>query len=444
VDLFAPVPYVQALRRLTHDRAGRISGPIDLLPPLVSNASGFRDLRSINVLTPADTYEFVSELVAPSQGVTWILADPDPLLVATSAGADLADVRYVLARSALSEDALPAAVRGEIGTRRLRRLLASLDRYSIATARLWGGVHAFGGERRVHWTCSTPCRFRLDFRSLPEQLAIGLGSDATIAAEVAVRLRQAGVATELLRDGAGLAPDAPAWRDLRVDLAASGALQAARVAPGSAATIEVEIDSQPPATVFVGGLGPSPGEAAEQALVVRETEARRRAFAALVLRYADATAFVYENPRVAGAAYFATDLATVVGREAVLDELATAQGRRIAVFARRDLGAVSLPERSSGEALVSVDDDARVLLETSSGTGGVVVVPRLYTSGWRTTIDQNPVPTLRANGALLAFVAPPGVHRVEIRYAPRSFWIGAALSLMALVVWSLRSVAGRV
>src|SRR5262249_8884912 len=107
VDTYAPAHWVSALRTLVARTPGRVSGPVALAPPLISNVLAFRDLRAIDVLTPREGFDFVSQTVAPSQGVTWILADPDPLVAATAPGADVADLRWILSRVELRSDVLP-------------------------------------------------------------------------------------------------------------------------------------------------------------------------------------------------------------------------------------------------------------------------------------------------------------------------------------------------
>ncbi|MDG2305453.1 MAG: hypothetical protein P8R42_12560, partial [Candidatus Binatia bacterium] len=151
VDVYAPAPWTVELQRLAEERPGRFSGPVELAPPLVSSAMGIRDLRSIDVLTPRDTYDFVSRLISPSRGVTWILADPTPLLAATGLGSNLADLRWIASAQPLRIEELPEAVRESTTSRRLVRLFGALDRQSIETRQLGGGLHDGGRDRRFHW-----------------------------------------------------------------------------------------------------------------------------------------------------------------------------------------------------------------------------------------------------------------------------------------------------
>ncbi|OYT75724.1 MAG: hypothetical protein CFK49_01620 [Armatimonadetes bacterium JP3_11] len=59
--------------------------------------------------------------------------------------------------------------------------------------------------------------------------------------------------------------------------------------------------------------------------------------------------------------------------------------------------------------------------------------------GWSATVNGKSVPLLQANGAFRAVPIPPGESQVEMRFLPRSFQIGALLSLMSLALLLLLS-----
>ena len=79
---------------------------------------------------------------------------------------------------------------------------------------------------------------------------------------------------------------------------------------------------------------------------------------------------------------------------------------------------------------------------TVEGLGGVVVSSVSHARGWRATLDGNPLPLLRANGAFLAFAVPPGQHRVVLDYRPTGWQVGWALFFagsLAATILALRS-----
>jgi hypothetical protein len=57
--------------------------------------------------------------------------------------------------------------------------------------------------------------------------------------------------------------------------------------------------------------------------------------------------------------------------------------------------------------------------------------------GWEAHLDGEPVRILRAYGGLSAIAMPAGNHTVTLVYAPRSYAVGAALSL---VTWSVLGI----
>ena len=67
---------VDAWRPAMAERPGRISGSVQLAPPLVSAALGFRDLRSIDVLTPSATWSTCSARLRPARA--WSGCSPIP------------------------------------------------------------------------------------------------------------------------------------------------------------------------------------------------------------------------------------------------------------------------------------------------------------------------------------------------------------------------------
>lgn len=62
---------------------------------------------------------------------------------------------------------------------------------------------------------------------------------------------------------------------------------------------------------------------------------------------------------------------------------------------------------------------------------GYLVLSEVYYPGWQAEVNGRPAPVLRANYAFRAVAIPAaGTYRVHLRYAPRSFRVGAALSLL--------------
>jgi len=67
----------------------------------------------------------------------------------------------------------------------------------------------------------------------------------------------------------------------------------------------------------------------------------------------------------------------------------------------------------------------------------VLVVANAWYPGWRAWVDGEETPVLRVNWMFRGVELAPGAHRVEMRFEPQSFRVGAFVSLAALVVLAL-------
>jgi hypothetical protein len=84
----------------------------------------------------------------------------------------------------------------------------------------------------------------------------------------------------------------------------------------------------------------------------------------------------------------------------------------------------------------------RVVAEVHSDGAGILVLTDLAYPGWRAEADGQPVPILEADGFFRAVALSAGEHRVVFRYRPLSFFIGAGISLGALLLLFLLARAG--
>ncbi|HEY7514580.1 MAG TPA: hypothetical protein VIC87_08885, partial [Vicinamibacteria bacterium] len=90
-----------------------------------------------------------------------------------------------------------------------------------------------------------------------------------------------------------------------------------------------------------------------------------------------------------------------------------------------------------GRASILRDEPDRVVIGTSSGRPGWLVLNDTFAPGWRAEVDGRTRPILRANGLVRAVEVGAGRHRVEFVYAPDSVRRGAALSLVGLLATSV-------
>lgn len=93
--------------------------------------------------------------------------------------------------------------------------------------------------------------------------------------------------------------------------------------------------------------------------------------------------------------------------------------------------AVVVPVGFSGQARILSRTSSRVVLEVEASHHGYAVLVESYVPGWWASLDGAPAPVLRANAAFRALRVPPGRHRIEMWYLPRSVVAGAIMSVTA-------------
>ena len=75
--------------------------------------------------------------------------------------------------------------------------------------------------------------------------------------------------------------------------------------------------------------------------------------------------------------------------------------------------------------------------EVHSSAPGYLVVLEAFDEAWQATVDGVPAPVLKANVLFRAVPVPAGVHQVDMRYRPRSFYWGALASMTGAVAGAL-------
>jgi hypothetical protein len=90
--------------------------------------------------------------------------------------------------------------------------------------------------------------------------------------------------------------------------------------------------------------------------------------------------------------------------------------------------------RASETVKVSYPSPQHAELEVSLESPGMVILADVYYPGWELTIDGEPAPIYRVNRSMRGAAVPTGSHRLVYSYAPRSFRIGAILSIVGLGV----------
>ncbi|MFI5267003.1 MAG: YfhO family protein [Chloroflexota bacterium] len=121
---------------------------------------------------------------------------------------------------------------------------------------------------------------------------------------------------------------------------------------------------------------------------------------------------------------------------------------------RQAVQQLNVPDFDAGKTLLlpapvratpTSDDNARLTADVTGYAPGFVDIHTtsdrlayLYVSevsypGWQATVDGQPASLLVADGLFSALDMPPGDHHVVLRYVPKPFYIGAAISAATLL-----------
>jgi hypothetical protein len=85
-----------------------------------------------------------------------------------------------------------------------------------------------------------------------------------------------------------------------------------------------------------------------------------------------------------------------------------------------------------GQVTIQVDRPGRLEAEVIAPEGGRLIWNEAYHPGWSATVDGEPTPVDRADSDFNGIEVPPGRHSISFRFRPRSFLVGAALSVVGL------------
>ncbi|MEW5958613.1 MAG: YfhO family protein [Chloroflexota bacterium] len=95
---------------------------------------------------------------------------------------------------------------------------------------------------------------------------------------------------------------------------------------------------------------------------------------------------------------------------------------------------VDPPARPTSPAIISREHSQAVEITVNLNAAGYLVLLDTYYPGWVASVDGAPTPIYRANYIVRAVYVPAGEHTIRFDYRPRSFWVGAALALLALLI----------
>ena len=125
----------------------------------------------------------------------------------------------------------------------------------------------------------------------------------------------------------------------------------------------------------------------------------------------------------------AANLDVDYGRTAVVDGAS-------APLLQGSLAQGSVQTRSSGPD--------EMLFTTESGSAMLLRVSNTFYPGWTATIDGRPTRIHRVNWFGMGVYTPPGTHDVRFRFEAPGWRVGLAITMVALLAWSVAMVLLRI
>ena len=162
------------------------------------------------------------------------------------------------------------------------------------------------------------------------------------------------------------------------------------------------------------------------------------------LTYAqDGECFVYRNREALPPAFFVDGTRVLEDRDERLAALASAEFRpaETALLERPLPGPPIQPVRATVQ--VSRPTPEHIQLDVVSDGRGLLVLTEPLYPGWVAEIDGARVPLERVDHAFIGMVLEAGTFTVDVRFRPRTVWLGAAVSAAAALAllaisWSSR------
>lgn len=151
---------------------------------------------------------------------------------------------------------------------------------------------------------------------------------------------------------------------------------------------------------------------------------------------------IYENLRVMPRAWLVPEVVNVTLDEA----LTSVRSSRMPDGRTYDPSQMALVEEPLTFKVDRIDPaaSARVVrarssymeVHTSSATPSFLILSDVYYPGWQATIDGTPTHLFQTNAALRGVMVPAGGHVVRLEFIPKSFYLGAAVSVVSLLIFA--------
>ncbi len=148
------------------------------------------------------------------------------------------------------------------------------------------------------------------------------------------------------------------------------------------------------------------------------------------LLYSNEKTFVYENEYALPRAYFVDSVAQKNSLEILQGVKNNSfDPKKIAFLEDQDLD-VDKPDSTAYLNIAEYKDEYIKLDVNASGQNFLFLGDTYYPFGWEAFVDGNETEIYKTNHGFRGIVVPEGLHKVEFRYVPESFFIGKYVSLI--------------
>ena len=161
----------------------------------------------------------------------------------------------------------------------------------------------------------------------------------------------------------------------------------------------------------------------------------------LVRRFPQYLSWLYEIKSVVPRAYWVTKFSVEKDSVRVLQRLSATEFDPLREVVLDSNISLAPSAGSSAKLDIRRYENSIVNVATDANGEGILVLADSYYPGWKAFVDGKETAILRANHFYRAVRLPGGEHKVEFRYEPRSFKIGAMISLATLFLMTLISIS---
>jgi len=145
---------------------------------------------------------------------------------------------------------------------------------------------------------------------------------------------------------------------------------------------------------------------------------------------------VYRNKDALPRSFIVHQARVIRGRDAILRQMADVEfaPRSYAIVEEKIDGMPNHPTAQSPAPKIVERSLNRVVIEADLEEPGLLVLADSYYPGWKAFVDGKETKIYRMNYVMRGVFMPGGQHRVEFRYDPLSFKVGAIISLTSVVM----------